>query len=129
MYGRVGLRVAGDSYTLTLTPVQFELIRRILVNVHGGSNSTRVLAIIAGEPSTKLLELRDREVDFRSHESVEVTLDHADFRALCGSLMFAFLSRSSEEAFHHRFGFYGENVQTVGWAIFNALQKADVPAD
>jgi hypothetical protein len=129
MYRRVGLRSLGDGYVLTLTPAQFELVRRVIVDLYGGSHSAKVVAVVAGGVSAGLLELRGREVDFGSRESIDVTLSHADLRALCGSLAFAFLSRSSEEAFHNRYGFYSEHVQAVGWAIFGALQGMAHPAD
>lgn len=129
MYRRVGLRSSGDGYVLTLTPTQFELVRRVLIDIYGGSHSSKVVAVVAGEASARLLELRGREVDFRSRESIDVTLSHPDLRVLCGSLAFAFLNRSSEEAFHNRYGFYSENVQAVGWAIFGALQAMGNSAD
>ncbi|WP_460065572.1 hypothetical protein [Streptomyces sp. YKOK-I1] len=122
MYRRVGLRSSGDVYVLTLTPSQFELVRRVLVDLYGGSHSSEVVAVVAGEVSEGFLELRRREVEFRSRGSIDLTLTHPDLQALCGSLAFAFLNRSSEEAFHNRYGFYSENVQAVGWAIFGALQ-------
>lgn len=122
MYRRVGLRSSGDGYVLTLTPTQFELVRRVIIDLYGGSHSSKVVAVVAGEASARLLDLRGREVDFRSRESIDVTLSQPDLRALCGSLAFVFLNRSSEEAFHNRYGFYSENVQAVGWAIFVALQ-------
>ncbi len=61
-------------------------------------------------------------MDFQSRSNIEVALSHSDLRVLYGALAFAFLNRSSEEAFHNRYGFYSENVQTVGWAICAALQ-------
>ena len=127
MYRRVGLRSSDDGYVLTLTPTQFELVRRILIDLYGGSHSSEVVAVVAGEASAGLLELRSREADFRSRESIDVTLSGSDLRALCGSLSFAFLNRSSEEAFHNRYGFYSENVQAVAWAIFGALQGMGNP--
>lgn len=129
MYRRVGLRSSGDGYVLTLTPTQFELVRRVLIDIYGGSHSSKVVSVVAGEASARLLELRGREVDFRSRESIDVMLSHPDLRVLCGSLAFAFLNRSSEEAFHNRYGFYSENVQAVGWAIFGALQAMGSSAD
>ncbi|MEH0970604.1 hypothetical protein V6U77_05650 [Micromonospora sp. CPCC 205546] len=128
MYRRVGLKRSGGHYALTLTPTQFELIRRVLVDLYGGSHSSKVVAVVAGKASEGLLEMRGREVDFRSREGIRLTLSHADLRALCGALTFAFLNRSSEEAFHNRYGFYGENVQAVGWAIFEALQGMESEA-
>jgi hypothetical protein len=122
MYRRVRLRRSGESYALGLTPAQFELVRRVLVDLHGGSHSSEVVAVVAGDASEGLLELREREVDFRSRSNIEVALSHSDLRALYGALAFAFLNRSSEEAFHNRYGFYSENVQAVGWAICAALQ-------
>ncbi|GAA1910580.1 hypothetical protein GCM10009716_20490 [Streptomyces sodiiphilus] len=62
-------------------------------------------------------------MDFQSRSNIEVALTLSDLRALYGALAFAFLNRSSEEAFHNRYGFYSENVQTVGWAICAALQE------
>jgi hypothetical protein len=125
VYRGVGLGCSGDDYLLTFTPSQFELVRRVLVDLYGGSHSPRVVSFVAGEASAGLLGLRDREVDFRSRKSIDVTLNHHELRALCGSLAFAFLNRSSEEVFHNRYGFYSENVQAVGWAIFGALQGMD----
>lgn len=122
MYRRVGLRRSGDVYVLTLTPTQFELVRRVLVDLYGGSHSSQVVAAVVGEVSEGLLGLRGREVDFRSRGSIDVTLPLPDLRALCGALAFAFLNRLSEEAFHNRYGFYSENVQAVGLAIFGVLQ-------
>ncbi|MGW3910074.1 hypothetical protein ACWEBX_00885 [Streptomyces sp. NPDC005070] len=81
-----------------------------------------MVAVVAGDASAELLELRDREVDFQSRSNIEVALSHSDLRALYGALAFAFLNRSSEEAFHNRYGFYSENVQAVGWAICAAIQ-------
>lgn len=125
MYRRVGLRRLGEGYALTLTPTQFELIRRVLVDIYGGSHSSRVVSVVAGDASAKLLELRDRKVDFRSRSNVEIVLRDSDFRALYSAVAFAFLNRSSEEAFHNRYGFYSENVQAVGWAICAALERVE----
>ena len=122
MYRRVGLKNVGDGYVLTLTPAQFELARRVLVDLYGGSHSSRVVAVVAGGASADFLGLRGRAVDFQSRESIDVILTDIDLRALCGSLSFAVLNCSSEEAFHNRYGFYSENVQAVGRAIFGALQ-------
>lgn len=58
-----------------------------------------------------------------------MVLNGRDLRALFGALSFAYMNRSSEEAFHHRYGFYSENVQTVGWAVSRALQEIDTPED
>ncbi|MEU4735316.1 MULTISPECIES: hypothetical protein [Streptomyces] len=125
MYRRVRLRRSGESYVLSLTPAQFELARRVLVDLYGGSHSLEVVGVVAGDASAELLELRGREVDFQSLSSIEVPLSHSDLRVLYGALAFAFLNRSSEEAFHNRYGFYSENVQAVGWAICAALQGAE----
>ncbi|KAF0649787.1 hypothetical protein K701_11905 [Streptomyces fradiae ATCC 10745 = DSM 40063] len=84
-----------------------------------------MVGVVAGDASAELLELRGREVDFQSLSSIEVPLSHSDLRVLYGALAFAFLNRSSEEAFHNRYGFYSENVQAVGWAICAALQGAE----
>lgn len=121
MYGRVRLRRSGESYVLSFTPAQFELVRRVLVDLYGGSHSSEVVAVVAGDASEGLLELREREVDFSTRSNVEVALSHSDLRALYGALAFAFLNRASEEAFHNRYGFYSENVQAVGWAICVAV--------
>lgn len=125
MYRRVRLRRSGENYILSLTPTQFELVRRVLVDLYGGSHSSEVVAVVAGDASAELLELRDLEVDFQSRSNIEVTLSHSDLRALHGALAFSFLNRSSEEAFHNRYGFYSENVQAVGLAICAALQGVD----
>lgn len=85
--------------------------------------------MVAGNASAELLELRNREVDFTSRSNVEVVLTHSDLRVVYGALAFAFLNRSSEEAFHDRYGFYSENVQAVGWAICAALQAADLNSE
>ncbi|MFE7838817.1 hypothetical protein ACFU53_23050 [Streptomyces sp. NPDC057474] len=123
MYRRVGLRTAGEGYVLTLTPTQFELVRRVLLDLYGGSHAPEVVALAVGEASAELLRLQGREVDFQARENIEVPLSHFDLRVLYGALAFAFLNRSSEEAFHHRYGFYSENVQAVAWAICAALRK------
>lgn len=129
MYRRVGFRRTGNGYVLTFTPTQLELIRRVIVDLYGGSHSSEVVAVVAGTASAGLLERRGREVDFRSRQSIDVTLSHSDLRALCGALAFAFLNHSSEEAFHNRYGFYSENVQAVAWAIFGVLQGVENSAD
>ncbi|WNZ12583.1 hypothetical protein [Streptomyces sp. 11x1] len=128
MYRRVGLRSSDDGYLLSLTPTQFELVRRILLDLYGGSHAPEVIAVVVGEASAELLELRGRETDFQARRNIEVHVSHSDLRILYGALAFAFLNRSSEEAFHHRYGFYSENVQAVGWAICAALQKTGSPA-
>lgn len=95
------------------------------MDLYGGSHSSEVVAVVAGDASVELLELRNQEVDFQSRSNIEVALSHPDLRALYGALAFAFLNRSSEEAFHNRYGFYSENVQAVGWAICAALQGVE----
>lgn len=124
MYRRVGLSKSDEGYLLKLTPAQFELARRVVVDLYGG-HSSGVIAVVAGGSPPEILELRDREVDFSSRESVDVSLGDAGLRALFGALSFAYLSCSSEEAFHHRYGFYSENVQAVGWALLSALREMD----
>lgn len=91
------------------------------MDLHGGGHPPQVIAVVTGVASAELLQLRDRQVDFRSRSNVDLTLTESDLRAICGSLAFAFLNRFSEEAFHHRYGFYSENVQTVWQAICAAL--------
>lgn len=129
MYRRVGIRRSGDGYLVSFTPAQFELVRRVLVDLYGGSHSREMVAVVAGETSSELLRLKDREVDFRSRSNIDASLTFSDLRGLYGALAFAFLGRSSEEAFHNRYGFYSENVQAVGWEICAALEGQRAECD
>lgn len=129
MYRRIGLRGSEDGYVLTLTPSQFELVRRVMVDLYGGSHSPEVVAVVAGDVPVGFLNLWARDVDPQSRSSLDIPLDQSELRAVWGALAFAIAGRSSEEAFHERFGFYSENVQAVVWAITGALQAAGRPAE
>lgn len=125
MYGRVRLQSASDGYTLTLTPTQFELVRRVLLDTYGGGRRPGIVSVAVGEASARVEDLMRREVDFTATESVDLNLSRSDLYVLYRALAFAYLSRSSEEAFHSRFGFFSENVQKLGWAIERALEEVD----
>ncbi|MGW0775054.1 hypothetical protein ACWD01_15685 [Streptomyces sp. NPDC002835] len=108
---------------MALTPSQFDLVRRTLISLYSGGNSSELIAVVSGEEFAQLHELRKQEVDFRSRGNIELQLSRAELRAVHGALAFAYLNHSSEEAFHNKYGFYRENVQAVGQAICAALQE------
>lgn len=115
------MRRVGRGYLLSLTPVQFELIRRVLIDMGSDSYPSIVVDAATGGISDKLLAARDHSVDFRSKRNVDLELTFEEVGVILRVLGFVSLSLSSEECFHEKYGFYSENVRALGREIYSSL--------
>ncbi|WP_306371057.1 hypothetical protein [Nocardiopsis sp. CC223A] len=125
MYNKVRLERDGGSYILSLTPVQFELIRRVLVHLGGDDYPPIIVKTATGGTSENLLAARDRSVNFQSRSNMDLKLNFEEVGVLVRALGFASLDFSSEEYFHAKYGFYSENIRALGRAIYSALQRLE----
>lgn len=129
MRTRIKLTADGDSFVVRLTPSQSEAMCRALELLSSRDFTDAAITLQLGADRAEIAALIGR-LSGHQEASQDVRLRASELHVLHGALTAAatmFLQRGggfSEEAFHHRLGFFRENFDSLALNIVETMSQA-----